>query len=175
MLLSEQIRLLSGDLAQIALARKRSQQLTNHTTSFEKKVLDIEELMTHFNIKGLILVLEWAKSKGLKIREVSDSLTKRNKEYFAENPKAQSDETEIRILSLLKNAINEFVEAGRILDESDAALDDDALFSKMLDVLGKRQEVTAQRTFSQLIKNLSDWQEKTAECPTCSLLLCRHP
>ncbi|HCO92343.1 MAG TPA: hypothetical protein DIU00_00055 [Phycisphaerales bacterium] len=67
------------------------------------------------------------------------------------------------ILSLLKNAINEFLEAGRILDESDAAYDDDALFSKVLYVLSKRQETAAQHIFARLIKNLADRQEKAAE------------
>ena len=163
LLLTEQIRPLSGDLARIALARKRLQQLTNHATPFEKKLLDIEELLVHLMVKDLLPVREWEKLKGLKIKEILNGLDEQNKAYFEANPESQYDGTEMMILSLLKNAINEFLEAGRILDESDAAYDDDALFSKVLYVLSKRQETAAQHIFARLIKNLADRQEKTAE------------
>ena len=163
LLLIEQTRPLSGDLAQIALARKRLQQLTNHAAPFDRKLLDIEELLVRLNIKDLISALEWDKFKSVKIKAVLDEFAKQNKEYFTENPEPQSGEAETQILSSLKNAIEEFLEAGRILDESGATQDDDTLFSKMLDELGQRQRYQAQRIFTRLIKNLSDWQEKAAE------------
>ncbi len=163
LLLIEQTRPLSGDLTQIALARKQLQQLTNHAASFEARLLDMEELSVHHDIKNLISALEWGKFKSVKIKAVLDEFAKQNKEYFTEHPEPQSDEGTALIGSLLKNAIGEFLEAGRIFDEADASYDDDALFSKMLNDLGQRQRYQAQRIFSRLIKNLSDWQEKAAE------------
>ena len=163
LLLIEQTRPLSGDLAQIALARKRLQPLTNHATPFEEKLLDMEGLLAHLNIRDLLSAGQWDTLKGVKIRAVLDEFARQNKAYFTENPEPQSGEADTHVLSLLKNAIAEFLEAGKMFDEADAAQDDDALFSKTLDVLGKRQEVVAQRTFARLIKNLSDWQEKAAE------------
>ena len=166
LLLIEQTRPLSGDLVQIALARKRLQPLTNHAAPFEKKLLDMEELLAHLNIRDLLSALEWDKFKSVKIKAVLDEFARQNKAYFTENPEPQSGEGETQILSTLKNAINEFLEAGQILDESDAARDDDALFSKMLNDLGQRQRYQAQRIFTRLIKNLADWQEKTSELET---------
>ncbi|HCO95235.1 MAG TPA: hypothetical protein DIU00_15005 [Phycisphaerales bacterium] len=110
LLLSEQIRPLSGDLARIALARKRLQQSTNHAAPFEKKLLDIEELLIHLTVKDILPVLEWEKLKGLKIKEILNVLDEQNKAYFEANPESQYDGTEMMILSLLKNAINEFLD-----------------------------------------------------------------